>query len=56
MERKALAFHRRLRRGFLVMAKREPRRFLVLDATQPAPKLHQEIIKLVLRRLTDARR
>lgn len=56
MERKALAFHRRVRRGFLTLARQHPRRVIVLDGTQPAPTLHQEIIKLVLRRLTDARR
>lgn len=52
MERKALAFHRRVRRGFLALAKREPRRFLVLDGTRSPSELHHTILKQVLRRLS----
>jgi dTMP kinase len=33
-EREALAFHRRVRRGYLKMAAEEPKRWLVIDATQ----------------------
>ncbi len=36
MERAPLVFHRRVRRGFLTLAGREPRRFRVLDARQPS--------------------
>lgn len=35
IEREALAFHERLRAGFLALAAREPRRWLVVDAGQP---------------------
>ncbi|MFL5677233.1 MAG: dTMP kinase, partial [Chloroflexota bacterium] len=31
-----LAFHRRVRDGFLALAAAEPDRFVVIDATQPA--------------------
>ena len=34
MEAKALAFHHRVRRGYLQLAKREPRRIVVIDGTQ----------------------
>ena len=33
-EREALAFHRRVREGYLKLAAVEPRRWLVIDATQ----------------------
>ena len=37
------AFHRRVRRGYLALAKREPERWLVLDATRPANELAAHI-------------
>lgn len=38
-----VAFHQRVREGFLMEAKREPHRFLVLDATQPLHELQTDI-------------
>ncbi|MGQ9488766.1 MAG: dTMP kinase [Armatimonadota bacterium] len=38
-----VAFHQRVREGFLMEAKREPHRFLVLDATQPLHELQRNI-------------
>ncbi|MFA7248739.1 MAG: dTMP kinase [Dehalococcoidia bacterium] len=35
LEREDMAFHRRVRRGFLELAAAEPERWLVLDATHP---------------------
>ena len=52
MERKTLAFHERLRRGYLTLAKREPRRFLVVDATQSKMQIQQQIFQLVMKRLS----
>lgn len=52
MERKALAFHRRVRRGFLTIAKRSPRRCVVLDATRPPAAIHHQIMKVVSDRLS----
>lgn len=51
MERKAIDFHRRVRHGYLQLAKREPRRFIVVDAAQPAPQIQRQIQRIVLRRL-----
>lgn len=34
IEREALSFHRRVRRGFLALAKKEPRRMVVLDTSR----------------------
>ena len=39
LEREALDFHRRVRRGFLELAAAEPSRWLVLDATKPAMQI-----------------
>jgi dTMP kinase len=51
MERKALAFHRRVRFGYLRLALREPRRFVVVDASQPPREIRTQIKQIVLRRL-----
>jgi dTMP kinase len=44
-ERMDLAFHRRVRQGYLEIAREEKRRLVVLDAAQPAEHLEQEIQK-----------
>ena len=38
-EREALAFHRRVREGYLKLAANEPERWLVIDASQPKAKI-----------------
>lgn len=38
-----LAFHRRVREGYLTLARREPERWLVLDATLPVAEIAQRI-------------
>ena len=50
-ERMDAAFHERLRRGFLDIAKREPRRCAVIDATQDVDTVTAETLKIVARRL-----
>ena len=42
-EREALAFHRRVREGYIKIAANDPKRWLVIDATQPKQKI-KEII------------
>lgn len=39
IEREALSFHRRVRKGYLTMAKKEPRRMVVLDTSKPQEKV-----------------
>ena len=51
MERKALAFHRRVRAGYLRLAKREPRRFALIDAARPPHEVQRAIAAVVRRRL-----
>lgn len=48
MEHKALVFHQRVRQGYRRLARREPRRFVVLDATQPKAAIRRRILDVVL--------
>jgi len=47
MERKPRAFHRRVRQGFLRLARRQRRRFVILDATQSPSTIHRQIVACV---------
>ena len=42
-EGKELAFHERLRQAYLKLAKEEPERFVVIDATQSVDVIHHQI-------------
>lgn len=42
-EQEALAFHQRVRDGYLSLAQAEPERFIILDGTKSIDDLHQEI-------------
>lgn len=50
-ERMDTAFHERLRRGFLDIARREPRRCAVIDAAQDVDTVTARILDTVARRL-----
>jgi dTMP kinase len=43
-EREALDFHRRVREGYLSLARQEPQRFIVLDGMRDPLSLHQEVL------------
>ncbi|MBQ3696068.1 MAG: dTMP kinase [Alphaproteobacteria bacterium] len=49
-ENKELAFHERLRQAYLKMANDEPERFAIVDATQPIPEIHDQIMKIIEQR------
>jgi len=51
-ERMDSAFHQRLRQGFQDIAKREPDRCLVIDATQPADTVAEVVAEAVRSRLS----
>ena len=51
-ESESLAFHARVRRGYLDMAKADPERWLVVDATQPKEKIAKIIWQKVSQMLT----
>lgn len=42
-EQEALAFHQRVRKGYLKLAANDPQRWLVIDATQPKEKIAEII-------------
>ena len=48
-----LDFHRRVRRGFLAIAREEPERVVVIDATQPEASVTEAIWSEVQQRLTQ---
>ena len=51
MERKTVAFHRRVRSGFLRLARREPRRFVVIDAFRSTEMVRKAVERAVFHRL-----
>ena len=53
MERKVRSFHHRVRTGYLRLARGEPRRFAVVDASQGPTQLRTQIRDIVLRRLAQ---
>lgn len=50
-EEMELSFHQRIREGFLAIAKAEPERCVVLDATQDPQTLHQGIVRHLQQKL-----
>ena len=50
-EKRDLEYHTRLREGFLAVAKAEPRRCHVIDATAPEEQIAAEVMTQVERRL-----
>lgn len=50
-ERKGHAFHERLRQGFLDIARRAPKRCVVIDATQPIERVHAAVLAALKTRL-----
>ena len=52
MERKAQRFHRRVRAGYRRLARQEPRRVVVIDASQSPDAVRQRIDTIIRQRLT----
>lgn len=50
-EREEMDFHKRVREGYLAIARREPGRVVVVDAAQDAGAIHQHILEVVLKKL-----
>ncbi|MBI4598120.1 MAG: dTMP kinase [Candidatus Omnitrophica bacterium] len=53
MERKPLSYHRRVRAGYLALARREPLRINVVDATPPAQRVRNRITALAGKRVAQ---
>ncbi|MBW1859651.1 MAG: dTMP kinase [Deltaproteobacteria bacterium] len=49
-EKEALGFHERVRQGYLTLARNEPDRFRVIDASGNPQSAHKDIVKAVLHR------
>lgn len=47
MESAGIDFHNRVRKGYLELAKQEPKRIKVLDATKSIEEIHNNIIKII---------
>jgi dTMP kinase len=54
LEQEDLAFHQRVRAGFLQLARESPRRFAVVDGSRPADEVHAALVEAT-RRLLRAR-
>jgi dTMP kinase len=48
-EAESVAFHERVREGFLAIARAEPQRVYVIDATRPKEDVHQHILSALQR-------
>jgi len=51
-EQESLAFHKRVRHGYLEMARQEPGRFVVVDARGTVEQVHRRVIEAMDRFLT----
>ncbi|MGD2205268.1 MAG: dTMP kinase, partial [Anaerolineae bacterium] len=56
MEQKEVAFHKRVRNGYLTMAAQAPHRWAIVDARQDIETMQTAIRRLVLARLSSGRR
>ncbi|MEQ1847695.1 MAG: dTMP kinase [Nitrospira sp.] len=56
LDREAERFHRKVRAGFHVLARQEPRRIMVIDSAQPLESVTQTVEELVLNWLKTYRR
>jgi dTMP kinase len=46
-EKESLEFHIRVREGFLTLAKVDPKRFRILDASQSVEKIHRQVTEII---------
>jgi dTMP kinase len=50
-EQKDIHFHKRVRRGFLAIARDEPERCVVIDAARPADDVHRAVLRVIQAKL-----
>lgn len=53
-EREQVEFHERVREGFLKLARAEPERFYILEASRPISEVHAEVKRVVDDRLSKS--
>ena len=47
LEQESMEFHKRVREGFLELAKKEPERFVVLDGNKSIDEIHNDVISII---------
>ena len=47
LEQESMAFHKRVREGFLDLAKKEPERFVVLNGKNSINEIHNDVIRII---------
>jgi dTMP kinase len=47
LEMESIEFHKKVRVGFIEIAKREKKRYIIVDGTKSVEKIHTEIIKIM---------
>lgn len=52
LESESLAFHQKVRKGYLALAKKNPKRYLIVDARKSVHSIHEEIKRHVMSMLT----
>jgi len=50
LEREKASFHRKVRKGFIALAKQHPNRISIIDATRPPEEVSQQILQLISQR------
>ncbi len=48
VESESLAFHQKVRKGYLALAKKNPKRYLIVNARKSVPSIHEEIKRHVM--------
>ncbi|MEK6639441.1 MAG: dTMP kinase, partial [Nitrospirota bacterium] len=48
LDRETERFHRKVRRGFLALAAKEPRRMIIVNANRPAHEVQDELTEIVI--------
>jgi dTMP kinase len=56
IESRALSFHQRLRRGYLALAKKYPKRIKVVDAKGKLDKIYVQVEKIVSKKISFRRK
>ena len=47
LEQESMAFHKKVRNGFLELANKEPERFVVLDGNKSIKEIHNDVISII---------
>lgn len=52
-EKEAMSFHEKVRGGYLTLAKQEPDRFRIIDASKDPDHIHKKLVQVVLNRISE---